>query len=598
VVCVPSDRLVVRTNPPKGGTVSGVKDGQWLEINHPYTATAKANTAGGFAFTSWAQSTNGTDWATSQVPALTFTMHSNLVLAANFGDVQKPALTITAPKPNQRWSNAVFTVKGTVKDNVGATAVWCQTNGVWGQANLGAAGTNWDIAVTLMPGTNSVKACAQDAALNWSATQSVGFVYVVSDLLKVLATGPCTMMPNYSNAVLEVGKSYATTVTPGSGYVFSNWVGSVLGNLAFVGQTSKLNFLMRSNLWLQANVIPNPFIPVKGIYSGLFSKGRPEPEHSGLINLTLLDSGKYSGTLKRGNDSYPFTGQFDVGGNAFSKVTRSGALPWNLSLNLDFTGSVWGTLSNSAPANWSAIVLASHAGFDARTHPAGEYMGRYTLSIPGATNLDGSVWLGDSYLTLSVDPGGKATCNGSLADGTAVGPASALVTDLGSVPLYVPLYSGKGLLWSWLQFDWGQPATGLEGVVMWVKPAAAGPYYPAGFSNWVNAAGARYTAPTNSMTRVIQMTNGLLSFDGGNLSMPLLNAVTLTESNKVLDVSLTNSLNLTITLSNGVFSGSVKEPGLSKSNLFKGVLLQDENSGYGYFLETNRSGRVLFWPVP
>lgn len=80
--------------------------------------------------------------------------------------------------------------------------------------------------------------------------------------------------------------------------------------------------------------------------------------------------------------------------------------------------------------------------------------------------------------------------------------------------------------------------------------------------------------------------------------MPLTNALMLTVSKKVVDVSLTNKLILSLTVSNGAFAGSVREPGLTRSNVFKGVLLQDENSGYGYFLETNRSGRVLLWPVP
>jgi hypothetical protein len=78
--------------------------------------------------------------------------------------------------------------------------------------------------------------------------------------------------------------------------------------------------------------------------------------------------------------------------------------------------------------------------------------------------------------------------------------------------------------------------------------------------------------------------------------LPLTNLVTLTESNKVVDLSLANGLNLSLTLSNGAFGGSVRQPGMTRSNVFKGVLLQDESGGYGYFLETNRSGRVVFRP--
>jgi hypothetical protein len=158
------------------------------------------------------------------------------------------------------------------------------------------------------------------------------------------------------------------------------------------------------------------------------------------------------------------------------------------------------------------------------------------------------------------------------------------------------LYSGKGSVWRSLGFDQNQPATGLGGWLSWIKLPQAGAYYPAGLTNEVMAEGARYTPPPNTTSRVIQMTNGVVIFEGGNLSVPLMNEVMLTASNKVVDLSLTNKLGLSLTVSNGVFAGSVKEPGLTRSNSFKGVLLQDESSGYGYFLETNRSGRVLFWP--
>ncbi len=72
----------------------------------------------------------------------------------------------------------------------------------------------------------------------------------------------------------------------------------------------------------------------------------------------------------------------------------------------------------------------------------------------------------------------------------------------------------------------------------------------------------------------------------------------LTATSKVIDLSLTNRVSLSLTVSNGTFAGSLREPGLTRSNSFKGVLLQNEKSGCGYFLETNRSGRVLFWPTP
>ena len=571
--------ITVSPSPSNGGKVSG---GGTYTAGSLRTVTATANS--GYAFVNWTEGGN----TVTNVSKYTFPLSSDRNLVGNFADVQKPTLTITSPIRNQLWSNAVFTVKGTAKDNAQVQAVWCQTNGVWGQAKTGNGWTNWTVDVALVPGTNVVRACAQDAGWNWSTTQSVSFVYVVSDRLAVQPTGPCTTSPNYAGAMLEIGKNYTTTATPGKGFVFSNWVGSVLGNMVIMSSTPKLTFTMQSNLVLQANIIPNPFSPVKGTYNGLFAEGTRAQQSSGFFTLTLSDGGSYSGNLKCGAGSYPFTGQFDVAGQASKVVARRGANAWVVTMGLDFAAQeLWGSVSNGVSGGWVADLFADRAVFDARTNPATQYAGKCTVSIPGGTNEDGKVWLGNGILTISVDTGGKMTYSGSLADGTSVGPASVPVSKDGYVPLYAALYGGRGSVWSWLGDS-----------LSWIKPAGAGIYYAAGLTNEVMVDIAPYTPPTNSTSRVIELTNGVVIFEGGNLSSPILNAVMLTAGNKVVDLSLTNKLSLTLTPSSGAFSGSVTEPGAKKADSFKGVLLQDENGGYGYFLETNRSGRVLFWPVP
>ncbi len=593
-VYVLSDRLQVRA--VGQGTLTPNYSNAVLEIGKSYSM--KASGLNGHAFTNWVVSTNWVDGVTTNNGTLSFIMQSNLTLQASFVDTNRPVLAITAPTANQRWSNAVFTVRGTAKDNVQVTEVWCQTNGVWGPASVGSAGTNWTMDVALVPGANTVRACAVDGAGNRSLTNSVSFVYVLSDRLAVRATGPCTMSPNYSNAVLEIGKTYSTTVTPGTGFVLSNWTGTAQGSLVLVSNAAKLTFNMQSNLVLQANVIANPFTPAKGTYNGLFTPGIRAQDNSGFFTLTLSDSGSYSASLKCGTSTYPFTGQFDVAGQSGKVVLRPGTNAWVVAMQLQFAvQEVWGAVSNGVIGGWVAELRADRAVFDARTNPATRFAGSYTLNIPGGTNSDGTVRLGDSYLTPVVDAGGKMTYSGWLADGTAVGPISVPVSGGGHAPVYVPLYSGKGSLLGWLGLDDGQPATGMAGLLSWIRPAVAGGYYPAGLTNEVWSAGARYKAPTNTTTRVIEMTNGVVIFEGGNLGVPLTNAVMMTITNKVMDLSLSNKLSLSLTVSNGAFAGSVTQPGLTRSNLFKGVLLQDENSGYGYFLGTNRSGRVRFGPV-
>jgi len=514
-------------------------------------------------------------------------------------DPLRPTLGITAPTPNQRWSNAVFSVEGTAGDNMRVVGVWCRTNGVWGLAQTGNGWTNWWVDMALAPGTNVVSAYAVDIAGNKSATNTASFVCVVTDQLVVQATGPCTLSPNYNNQVLEIGNSYSTTVTPGRGYVLSNWVGTVLGNVVIISNAPKLNFTMQSNLVLQANVIPNPFLSVKGPYNGLFGQTNRLQEGSGFFTLTLTTNGAYSGSLKPGSSSYPLSGQFDVAGRAINVVSRTRANAWVVGLGLDFGAQqLRGWVSNGVPGGWVADLLADRAVFDAQANPATQYAGKYTLSIPGAINQDGTVPLGDGYLTLTVDAGGQMTYTGSLADGTAVGPVSVPISGEGYVPLYAPLSSGKSSVWSWLSLDTNRPGAGLSGWLSWIRPAQAGAYYRAGLTNEVMVKGGRYTPPANTTNRVVDLTNGVVILEGGNLTAPLMNAVLLTATNKVIDLGLTNKLSLSLTLSNGTFAGSVREPGLTGSNIFKGVLLQNENSGYGYFLEINRSGRVVFRPVP
>ena len=171
-------------------------------------------------------------------------------------DTVRPTLTITSPTANQRWSNVWFTVKGTAKDNLQVTSVWCQVNGANSYLAQTTNGwTNWTTSVPLTPRTNLISAYAVDSAGNSSTTNSVNLVYVVTNLLQVAATGKGTLSPNYSNAWLEIGLPYSMTATPASGFVFTNWTISTnwLGGVTTNAATVK--FMMASNLTLQVNFV-------------------------------------------------------------------------------------------------------------------------------------------------------------------------------------------------------------------------------------------------------------------------------------------------------------------------------------------------------
>ena len=104
-------------------------------------------------------------------------MVSNLVLQANFVDVSKPTLTITAPTSGQKMTNALANVQGTASDNWRVSNVWYQlnTNG-WAMAGSTNGFTNWTATVVLLAGNNTVQAYAVDTTGNVSTTNSVSFV--------------------------------------------------------------------------------------------------------------------------------------------------------------------------------------------------------------------------------------------------------------------------------------------------------------------------------------------------------------------------------------------------------------------------------------
>ncbi|HWI56646.1 MAG TPA: hypothetical protein VNZ22_05435, partial [Bacillota bacterium] len=244
-------------------------------------------------------------------------------------ETTSPTLTIITPA-DQRWNYPELTATGKASDNVAVATVWYQLNGsAWAVAN---GTSNWAANVELMPGTNTLRAYAVDTSDNKSATNSVRAVYAPSAPLVVRISGSGSVSPNYNGGMLEAGKTYTITATPDSGFVFGNWTGGLCST------SPKLSFVMESNLVLEANFIPNPFLVAKGTYSGLFAlPTERRQESSGSLNLVLTDRGAYSGSCLLGGKAYALSGLFDVAGTASNTIVRAGSPALVMSLALDLT---------------------------------------------------------------------------------------------------------------------------------------------------------------------------------------------------------------------------------------------------------------------
>jgi hypothetical protein len=219
--------------------------------------------------------------------------------------------------------------------------------------------------------------------------------------------------------------------------------------------------------------------------------------------------------------------------------------------------------------------------------------GHYTMIIPGIDAAVNSP-AGDGYATMTVDTGGLVTLKGLLADNTVIA-SKATLSKQGEWPVYVSLYNNTGLLIGWMQFvDDG--TNDISGTMRWLKPnIPTSKLYKSGFEVDSDAIGSHYAVPTGNAS-VLQITDGLVLFTGGNLPDSS-NNVSFGPSSQFVNHG-TNTLKMTFKAATGVFSGTFKETGTATTFILKGAVLQRQNNGSGYAPGATQSGHVLFEAAP
>ena len=168
---VVSALLTVSTNGK--GIILPAANGAYLQIGKNYSLTAIP--ASGFVFTNW---TDGLGNIVTNQRVLTFLATSNLSFTANFIDVARPTLTVTAPTTYSIATNEFFAATGGAADNGTVSNVLYSVNGGgWFPANTTNGWVSWSATLGVNPGTNSFAAYAVDAAGNVSLTNTVRFQY-------------------------------------------------------------------------------------------------------------------------------------------------------------------------------------------------------------------------------------------------------------------------------------------------------------------------------------------------------------------------------------------------------------------------------------
>lgn len=326
-----------------------------------------------------------------------------------------------------------------------------------------------------------------------------------------------------------------------------------------------------------------------GAYAGLFfDTNNLTATNAGFFSATLAPAGAFTAKLLLGGSTIPFSGQFSNDGffsNSF--VAKGFTTPFTVQLTLDLTGAgtITGTIANSS---WSVPLLADQDVFSAAKPPSQELQ-QFSMIIPGSedsTNQPG----GNSAGTIILNGVGGVTFVGSLADGSPAVQKTFISKD-GDWPFYISSSSGQGVTLGWLTFSSGQQGT-LGGQVYWERlPQPNAKLYPAGF-NFANpiTISASYFNWYVHVPTLIVPNGGKVVLQQAGISPALTNYFTLSAKDVV---SSTNKLKLAITLSSGAFRGSMFNPADNISIPISGVILTNQNAGFGFFINSNQSGSVF-----
>ena len=449
-------------------------------------------------------------------------------------------------------------------------------------ANIVFGGSSSNRTVRLTPvsgqtGTATVTLTVNDGAATASTTFNVS-VQPATSQLSITKNGQGTVTPDLNSTTLIIGQSYTVTATPATGYEFSGWTGSIQSS------SPTLTFVMASNLVLQANFVASPYTTASATYNGLFNEADEVRLNSaGAFNVYVGISGDYSGWVQLGYARYSFSGKLDLNLRGTNVIARYNANSLTVELSIGQgaqAGQAYGRVTDGV---WSSPLSGGRITSNA------SFAGDYTVVIPGLVG-DPQIPAGDGYATLHVGTDGLATMSGTLADGSQF-MQSAYVTDEGDWPVYVSLYSAKGVVVSWMTFA-NLSSSDVSGNLVWIKQAgASATSYPAGFISETKAVGSLYTAPA-AQGKAVNLSSATVNFSGGELAVSINNAVSVNAGSQVVNLS-PNALSLVIATGTGAFSGQVLNPANGGTYSFTGVVLQKQNAGYGFLMGANASSRVV-----
>ena len=310
------------------------------------------------------------------------------------------------------------------------------------------------------------------------------------------------------------------------------------------------------------------YMPVSGTYAGLFyNTNEVSVVDSGAIWLQIFTNRTISGKLQILTNTWSLTGSLSDNGT----FSCTSAIPiQTLNMNPDARG-ITGQLGLSGRTQVLSAFSTPYTGSNKTTNS-----GNYTLVLPGDSTM------GYGFGALNIASNGFTSFTGMLADGTACSTTNSL-NYKNEMAWYIPLVN-QGVFLGWSTVT-NQSISDLQGVAYWSMPSSPNSFtFPAGFTNYVNIYGSKYSVTSTNMLRY-KFTMSFASPDG-----------TLNQSNFCYFGSGNKFTNAgpaacsMIVSTNGMFSGTVSFP--SNQIPFGGVIYEKLYGGYGLFPWAHYTGSL------
>jgi hypothetical protein len=247
-----------------------------------------------------------------------------------------------------------------------------------------------------------------------------------------------------------------------------------------------------------------------------------------------------------------------------------GQPPLTIALDLglaNYSDRVTGTLSGGGLA---VNLSAERNSFDSRLNPAPQ-AGLYTFLLPrDPAKTSAPFPQGNGFGAATVDASGLVRASGVLGDGKPFASAAWLSKN-GAWPFFAAPYPGSALVGT-LAFRGAGNANDVDGPLTWVKSSA--------FTLGINVAGSRVAPPVTPDGRgtVVIGASGVgsvpVTIDGGQLTSGL------------------PGFGIAIKPGGGFFLGKFIDPTAARALPIRGVFLQKQESGGGFFRSAGGTGFV------